>query len=406
MHFVQRCLRSVAHAACIVTAAQFLCAASFATETRWDDDKASALIEFADQAARHGLDPSFYDTQSLAASMERGDRLAVELAASELFSRLARDLEFGVTPEGERRRWRIHGPVADDAVISAAMERALETGRIAESLDALAPQHSEYQALSAALSKAQDSDLERLFARNMERWRWMPRDLGADYVLVNVPSYEAIVVRQGKEIARHRVIVGARKTPTQQFSASIAGVSFNPTWYVPQSIVAESVGALIENKPEEAERQGYYKADDGGVRQKPGPGNALGRMKLAMPNPYSVFIHDTPFRKNFELEKRALSHGCIRVDDALGFATVILGDGWNREIVDELAATGSTVAIDLATPIPVYIGYFTAMTNAAGDVVAYDDIYRLDTTILTGKAREAELAASDALGECRADASG
>lgn len=357
---------------------------AFAGDAHWDGEAAAALILYAEEIDREGLDPSSYDTGSLAASIERGDAVAVELSASALFERLAHDLSAGVTP-ADQGRWRVETSAPDSAEISAAMESALASGRVAAALDAFAPPQAEYRSLAAALAGAPEGDdgYRRKLRINMERWRWMPRDLGADYVLVNAPSYEAIIVREGKEVARHRVIVGKKKTPTPQFSASITGVTINPTWFVPSSIVAESVGALIEKKPKEAARQGYYVAEDGGVRQKPGPDNALGQMKLAMPNPYSVFIHDTPFLKNFDLDRRALSHGCIRIDDALGFAAEVLGEDWSEEKLEETAAIGSTATIDLPAPMPVYVAYFTAMTNAAGEVAVYPDIYNLDKKIFS-----------------------
>lgn len=358
---------------------------AIAGEAHWDGDNAAALVQYAGGVSRHGLDPSSYDAMSLVQSIDRGDALAVELSASALFERLALDLSGGATPEGRRRRWRIDRPIIADAVLSESMTAALASGGVAEALDGFAPDHFQYRALMSALARTPEGDrkAQRLIAKNMERWRWMPRDLGATYVLVNAPAYEAIFFRAGREVARRRVIVGARKSPTPQFSATVTGVTVNPTWYVPQSIVEESVGALLKNEPTEAARLGYYVGDDGGVRQRPGPGNALGQMKLAMPNPYSVFIHDTPSRKNFDLDKRALSHGCIRVDDALGLAAEILGEDWTRQMLDDLVATGSTVSIDLATPMPVYVVYFTAIANDAGEVTEYTDIYDLDKTVLS-----------------------
>jgi len=377
-----------------------------ALEGQWDRKSAGALIEFAQTISRHGLDPAAYDVTPLAQSLEGEDALAVELSASELFSRLAHDLSAGVTPTDRRRRWRIEGSPLSAAAVSEAMAAALASGDVAAALDDLASRHPQYGSLMKALAKTPESDrqMRLLIARNMERWRWMPRDLGPAHILVNAPSYDAAYYRGGEEIARHRVIIGARKSPTPQFSATVTGVTINPTWYVPQSIVDESVGALLKNKPKEAARLGFYVGEDGGVRQRPGPNNALGEMKLAMANPFSVFIHDTPFRKNFDLEKRALSHGCIRVDDALGLAAEILGDDWDREMIDDLVRTGSTVMVDLPAPIPVYIAYFTAAANEAGDVTAFADIYDLDNTVLSEKRDEREPAADRTeLQTCPAD---
>lgn len=387
-------LAAVAAIGCATTSGR-----AAADEARWSDRNAQDLIDYSMMLDRAGLDRSAYDVVDLEMALERHDAVAVELSASALFERIARDLSAGSTPADDRRRWRMGAPAIDGAGIEAAMTEALTSGRVAEALDAFSPAHAEFQRLSAALSAATDEETADILRLNMERWRWMPRNLGQDYVLVNVPSFETIVVRGGKETARRRVIAGALKTPTPQFAAAITGVVVNPVWFVPSSIVAESVGALLRDKPLEAARLGYFAAEDGGIRQKPGPGNSLGRMKLAMPNPYSVFIHDTPEKKNFDKERRALSHGCVRVDDALGFAAAVLGGEWTQEALEEVADLGSTVTIDLEAPIPVYIAYFTAMSDASGAMRIYDDVYGLDAQ-MTAEAEKEAPSATIARGEC------
>lgn len=211
----------------------------------------------------------------------------------------------------------------------------------------------------------------------------MPRDLGTDYIMVNVPSFDLVVVRNGDVVERRRIIAGAPKTPTPQFAAMVTDVTFNPTWHVPASIGAESVGALLESEPEAARKQGYYVAADGGVRQNPGPQNSLGRIKLEMPNVFSVFLHDTPAKSLFQRESRALSHGCIRVEDALDFALTLLRPEWDEETVDEVVSTGTTVTVKLDPPIPVYVTYFTAVADADGVVSYYPDIYGRDRPFLS-----------------------
>lgn len=355
---------------------------SFAQTPHWTDENAASLLHVAEGVDVWGLAPASNDIEQLKTALAGDDAVAIELAASELFTRIARDISDGATPQSARRRWRVEKTPLDEQSVADAMERALADGDIEGALNTLAPHHSEYRALAAAFLIDGETESKRVLRANMERWRWMPSDLGAEYILVNVPSFEAIHIRNGEEISRRRVIAGTTKTPTPQFAATITGVAINPTWYVPASIVEESVGALLKNKPKEAARLGYYVAADGGVRQKPGPSNALGLMKLVMPNPYSVFVHDTPNRKLFDKEKRALSHGCLRIDDALGFATELLGEEWDREMIEAVVDTGSTAVIDIPAPLPIYIGYFTAMTTAAGEVVFYPDIYRLDEKIL------------------------
>ncbi len=358
----------------------------------WDEKNARALADFVGGIERHGLDPAAYDPSRLEAALKDGDAVAVELAAPSLFRKIARDLSTGATPAGQRRLWRFASSAPDDAAIDAAMETALRNRTVAETLDDFAPQYADYRKLSVSLSAAPNERARARIQRNMERWRWMPRDFGRDYVLVNIPAFEAVIVRDGEAISRRKVIVGARKTPTPQFSATIDAVTLNPTWYVPTSIVVESVGAMLDKGPKEAERLGYYRTEGGDVRQKPGPSNALGQMKLAMPNPWSVFIHDTPQKGNFDRSRRALSHGCIRIENAIDVAADLLDGVWSRDELDELVATGSTVSIDLPQPLPVYVVYFTLMSDASGALVAYDDIYDLDKDVLTAGSGRAETA--------------
>jgi murein L,D-transpeptidase YcbB/YkuD len=178
------------------------------------------------------------------------------------------------------------------------------------------------------------------------------------------------------------VIVGTKALPTPQFAATVTGVAFNPTWFVPASIVAESVGALLKNDPDAAKAKGYYLGEDGNVRQKPGPANALGQMKLLMPNPYSVFLHDTPGKTAFEKDARALSHGCIRVEDAVDFARGLVKGVLDDEAVDEILASKTPTEVALEKPMPVYVVYFTAVAAADGTATFYPDIYGLDAELL------------------------
>jgi murein L,D-transpeptidase YcbB/YkuD len=136
---------------------------------------------------------------------------------------------------------------------------------------------------------------------------------------------------------------------------------------------------LVRNRPAEAARKGYV-VQDGRYRQRPGANNALGRMKLVMPNPYSVYIHDTPSQGQFEQDVRAFSHGCIRVGDALGLATALLAaePGWDRARSDGMVAAGSTVTVPLAAPVPVYVTYFTAEPDGEGGIRYFPDVYHRD----------------------------
>jgi murein L,D-transpeptidase YcbB/YkuD len=355
--------------------------ASKAAPPLWDDENVSALIASVDGAAEHGLNPSRFDLAPLTAALERNDSAAVGVAAAALYKQLARDLAEGAAAPSDRADWRASTLGLDAVAIGPYLDDALENHQIRRSLEAFAPVNPQYLALKAALAAAGDDEkaVARLRA-NLERWRWMPRDLGPSYVMVNVPAFELTVVADGAVIARHRVIVGARNKQTPLTTATASAVILNPVWFVPPSIQAEGIGALVRDNPSKAAARGYKAAGEGVIVQAPGPNNELGRMKLVMPNPYSVTLHDTPNKAAFERANRASSHGCIRVDGALDFGAELLRTRpeWNRSVIDDIIKTNKTTQVDLAAPLPVYIVYFTAVADADGAITTYDDIYRRD----------------------------
>lgn len=239
--------------------------------------------------------------------------------------------------------------------------------------------HPYHEALREAFAQETDADRRATLAANLRRWERMPAALGERYLLVNAAAFELTLWEGRREMGRWRVIVGTPRTPTPIFQAEVSGVIFNPWWEIPASIAAEGIAAMVRNRPAAARQRGYV-YQNGRYRQRPGPGNALGLMKLVMPNPYSVFLHDTSNRTLFERDVRALSHGCIRVGDALGFATELLAarPDWNRARTDEVVESGRTTQIDLPESIPLYIGYFTAEPGSDGEMRYFEDIYGRD----------------------------
>ncbi len=352
----------------------------------WPPERVEALLAVAAEISGTGLESGDFPFRELGAALHRGEVANIDGLANALVTELARGLADGVVAPVDRLNWRINDDGISDAAIDMAISDIISGRNPSAVLREFEPPHAEYRALKTALKTVKAENKRRLIAVNLERWRWMPRDLGADYIIVNTPAFELTLIRNRLPISKHRVIVGARKTPTKQFSVEITGVALNPTWYVPPSIVAESVGDLMAKRPEAAQQLGYYVGEDGGVRQRPGPANALGQLKFVMPNPYGVLLHDTPNKAAFQRKDRALSHGCVRVDDAMGLAGEILGRDWGREMIRARVDTNETSSIDLAEPIPVYITYFTATTDAAGEIVAYRDIYGLDKSIFENTA--------------------
>lgn len=299
---------------------------------------------------------------------------------------LARAILFGDRAAKARAEWNIVD--SDEAIdLEARLAAALARDDLGGFFAGLRPHNPQYEALRLALRTEADPGRKITLLRNLERWRWMPHDMGHRYLLVNAAGYELGLWEDGRKVAQWRVIVGKPKTPTPVFTARVSGVIVNPWWDVPPSIVAESVGALVRRNPAEARRRGYVWGG-GSYRQRPGPGNALGQMKLVMPNPYKVYLHDTPNKALFEQPVRAFSHGCVRVDQALGLAATLLG----RQIDGEVKH-GSTVTLPLGDPLPVYIVYFTADLGASGMVEFHEDIYGRDAGMKEGRGSASECAA-------------
>ncbi len=246
-----------------------------------------------------------------------------------------------------------------------------------------------------AVLNGADRDEEGQILANMEMWRWMPRELGTEHVLVNIPEFMVRVVRHGEEVHKARVVVGTQTNQTPVFSDEMEYLVVNPYWHVPESIRMKEMLPEIQADPGGFFRRNGYEAvwngqvidptrvlwDENaikyvGIRQPPSEANALGRIKFMFPNQHAVYLHDTPSRKLFQRDWRAYSHGCVRVDDPMEFARAILED--ERDIdVDRLTALfgGPETRVDLTQHIKVHIAYFTAWVDADGVLQMRDDLY-------------------------------
>ena len=344
----------------------------------WRMNDARELLEYVQNIGAEGLSPAAYRPERLAAAIETRDLAQVTPVASEIFLQLATDLSGGQVRGRSRVDWFIPNAGLDDAGKQRLLAQVTSRGGVAEALNGLLPIHPQYAGLKRALENTAPDDNARrdLIRTNMERWRWLPRNLGARHVLVNVPAFTAAIIDEGRVTARHRAVVGAVRTPTPQLSATITAVTMNPWWNVPQSIIRTTgFGA------------GYQvtRGANGviSVRQPPGPRNALGRLKIEMPNPHAIYLHDTPSQALFGRAVRAFSHGCIRTQNVRDFAAHLLepAGGWDRGRIDSAIATGRNQTHRLAQPIPVYIAYFTAAATTDGNIVTYNDIYGRDAPV-------------------------
>lgn len=228
------------------------------------------------------------------------------------------------------------------------------------------------------------SDKMETLQLNMERCRAISAQIASndEYVLVNVPSYELIYVKNGKIQLTSSVFVGAPLTKTTIFNSEIERIVFSPYWTVPQSIVNNELkGKIAANKNYLAEKN--MEIVNGQVRQKPGPDNSLGLVKFMFPNPDDIYMHDTPSKTLFDFEKRTFSHGCINVKMAKKLAAAMLKDypEWTPDKIDKAMAGKTENSFKLAKKVPIYITYFTSLVNENGEIGFYQDVYEKDSEL-------------------------
>lgn len=231
---------------------------------------------------------------------------------------------------------------------------------------------------------------------NMERWRWMPRDLGQFNVMVNVPEFRLAINRDGHEEYTTRVVVGTTKNQTPIFSDNIRHIVVNPYWNVPSSIIKGEVAPAVLRNPGYIDNQNMDLLYNGTpvspwqvdwtqvsttnfpfrVRQRPGPGNALGQIKFLFPNKHDVYLHDTPSKSLFARSFRAYSHGCVRVQNPMEFADALMANEPNISRTSLEAMFGPSERwVNPEHQIPVHIAYFTIRVEADGSLRSFGDVY-------------------------------
>ena len=293
-----------------------------------------------------------------------------------------------------------------DADLSAALKKFQKSVKLRQtgSLDAATVKN-----LNRDTSQ---KDIQRL-VYNMERLRWLPKNLGQRFVFVNQPAYDVQVMDRGNEVWRSKVIVGKPLNQTYAFHDEMETVVFNPSWGVPQSIIVNEYLGKLRRDPSYLDRQGFKViAPNGkvvrsssinwaaygsrppfGVQQPPGKGNALGELKFLFPNGHDIYMHDTPTKNLFAESTRTFSHGCIRVENPREFAEVVLG--WDRDKVDRETDSRKSQSVVLKQKLPVHITYFTAWPDSAGKMSYFNDVYERDEAMdkafaVLASAREAD----------------
>jgi murein L,D-transpeptidase YcbB/YkuD len=349
---------------------------------RWSADAVRALLAEIEASAGEGLDPGDYPARELSAALAAGPAggAALDQLAEAAALKLARDYLVGRIEEKRRFDWHIERTDADEGQLAAQLRAAVADGRVQPWLRSLLPGDPRYAGLRQALAETPEENiiLRGRLRANLERWRWLPRDLGADHIFVNVPSYTLQLVEDGRTVDNFTVVVGARATPTPAISYPAKAVVLNPWWTPPKSIKVSGKGFV----------------NSGGVlRQPPGPRNALGRVKIDMQNPHAIYLHDTPAKAYFEKPSRAYSHGCIRVQDVDRLAAELVRlDGGPQSAVENGLRSSRTQTVGLKTGRPVWLVYFTADIGEDGKLRLLEDPYGRDSRVLASLDRGLQLA--------------
>jgi murein L,D-transpeptidase YcbB/YkuD len=389
--------------------------------TRGLDELLVALRE----ADSHGIDPNQYGVDRLQTIRTQAHRrfrpdvveenaiARLDVDATWAWIRYAADLSAGASDvEGPADKlWRLRRQKVD---FVKRLAESIDRQSIAEDLRGFAPQHPEYGRLREAYARYKQNQTNaavekqvRQIELNLERWRWLPRDLGDRYILVNVPDFELEVHDAGQVPLSMKVVVGSKTTPTPIFSDTMTHIVFSPYWNVPDSIAEGETLPAVQADPQFLERNGIevvdtsgqkvdageidwssFSAEDGSIpyrfRQRPGSTNSLGLVKFIFPNEFDVYLHDTPADALFNRKFRALSHGCVRVEQPQALAEYLLKDQpeWTQDRIKEAMHAGEEKHVKLQRPISVHLAYWTVRADEDGTVRFRDDIYNRDARAL------------------------
>ncbi len=287
-----------------------------------------------------------------------------------------------------RLQWLGDWPADPSLSLEAALETALSRFQRRHGLSAtgrLDP--ATLTALNVPLAER-----ARQMALNLERWRWLPQELGDRYILVNIPAFHLEVVARGETVLEMPVIVGKPKSRTPLLSSMMTYLVLSPSWTVPPSIAGQEIGVKGMHKFQVAGAVGEggdlgaaLRSGQVRLRQPPGPKNPLGGVKFMFANPFSVYLHDTSSRGLFTRSQRGLSHGCVRIGKPLDLAAYLLADQprWTREAIDKAMRRTKEQYVNLKQPIGVHLAYWTAWVDADHQVQFRPDIYGVDQQLLT-----------------------
>jgi murein L,D-transpeptidase YcbB/YkuD len=414
---------------------RFYVARSYAPAWIADKEQAASALRVLRQSHEHGLPTEVYVSGDLpglltpekksieeSQSYDAAKLARLDVRVTSALLDLGRDVAIGrVGPASIDKRWKERRAAPD---LAGLLAQAASAGPLDGWLDRVRPVHPEYAALQKTLAtlqpqagsegdggQAEDDEAARRIALNLERWRWMPDDLGATHILVNVPAFYMAVREQGRPVLEMKVVVGKPDRRTPLFSATMETIVFSPYWNVPDSIAEGETAPAAARDPRFLERNhieilrrgsdGVSLVDPASVnwddedaikalafRQTPGAHNALGHVKFLFPNPYDVYLHDTPADALFARQGRAFSHGCIRLEKPEALASYLLRGRpeWDTVRIERAMHQEDEQHVAMKQKLPVHIVYFTAWPDGKGGLQVWPDVYGLD-------AKQAEAAA-------------
>ena len=348
---------------------------------------ASAVVAYAEQATGSRVPPArvsalIFATPSLAdpgaalmetaAAADPAHRLADFNPPQKGYRKLRDELKRLETSGVAERRFRVLSADLDpDPLLDS---QGASPGRIKRALNA----HIHTASAGAAFAVGASARERAAVLANMEMWRWEPRDMGERRIEVNLADFSVAVLEGDRVIHQARVVVGKPETPTPIFSSVMRYVLINPSWQVPDSIIKKEMASKLGS----LSRRGYEVKTVAGrltVRQLPGEDNALGRIAFMFPNDHAIYLHDTPARELFDEQIRAFSHGCVRLEDPLSLAELVLGGesgGWTEERL-EASFGDKERTVFLPRPLPIHIEYFTDFVDEFGGLQERPDVYGL-----------------------------
>ena len=407
--------------------------------------KLQEAVKILNNAAAHGLDSAMFSGSLLNELLERAYNkkevknvddayqllVDLELTAANALSNYSDAIQFGVISP---RKIYAQYYTATKRPDSASFLRVFQTKDIKSFLDSIQPKDKQYLLLQQALHDqlkipgSTVSETEKILQVNLERLRWKNLPTESKYVWVNIPDFNLDVMENGKSVLRMKVCVGEgrnddnqdrlreydendlkkdrpfnRETP--QLKSLIHSVQVNPIWNIPESIATNEITKYAAKDPyylannnidvflngklvEDPETVDWSEAGAGktySFKQRPGDDNALGKIKFLFNNQSSVYLHDTPSKFAFKQDMRAVSHGCVRVENPLGLAAALFGNGAKLDKIKQGMKSENPTATDIALPkqVPVYLAYFTCWMDENGRLQYRKDVYGLDIVLYT-----------------------